>query len=110
MKLYFTFGGDYTTVPETKGFQIDIDLEQWLVPGRMIVDETDAKCFYPIFVTDPAKYMDVFQTWFLGNIFYKQYVVFNEIKAGKLQIGIHDKRNPTMLAGTQIFVSPPPKE
>ena len=75
-----------------------------MYPGKSPFDGTSDACFLPIFVSDPRDQIDVFRTWFLGNMFLDKYFVINDMSQAGIpyskdmpKIGIYDKTTNSAL-------------
>jgi len=69
-----------------------------LIDGKKQWSKEEDICFFPIFVADPGQAVDVFNTWFLGNMFMDRYLIVHNMEGaddigGKYtpRIGIYDK-------------------
>ena len=79
-------------------------IEDYLVDSADLGIQNESKCYIPIFVSDPGQRSDVFNAWFLGNMFLDNYFVVHDVENVKVsddikvrrfpRIGIYDKKNP----------------
>lgn len=82
--LSFTLG---TEGNEYEQVEIHIDLVNYLVAGNKLGKSADF-CFLPIFVMNPDKNRDAFDTWFLGNMFLDKYFVIHDFEKANVDSGI----------------------
>lgn len=82
-----------------------------MIDGKTQWNTTDDRCYLPIFVADPGQSVDVFTTWFLGNMFMDRYVIVHDMEGAddiggqyKPRIGIYDKKS-NMRSNEQVELS-----
>ena len=88
LELHFSLGG----TDSKEYYAISIKLDDYLIDGKKQWDKKNYSCYMPIFVVNPGIDVDVFNMWFLGNMFLDKYLVVTDMKEiGSLRVGLLDK-------------------
>jgi len=92
-------------------FQVQIQLEDYLIDGRSQFGKDHDSCYLPIFIVDPAQAIDTFGTWFLGNMVLDRYMIIHDMEGasdigGKYRprIGIYDKKENSLSSDSNLFL------
>lgn len=115
MTLLFKLG-----LKTEEAYDISIKIEDYLVDEVDIGGkEGNNRCYIPIFVADAGQQKEVFNTWFLGNMFLDNYFVVHDVENVREtddmslrvlpRIGIYDKKNPKVWTPFGPDVKPKPQ-
>jgi len=63
-----------------EAYDIKINIEDYLVDSADLGETKETRCYIPIFVADAGQIKEVFNTWFLGNMFLDNYFVVHDVE------------------------------